>query len=50
MKRLLAFILAFILAAVAQRTLSKGGIASDAAIFFGVAALVFEILTVDLMK
>ncbi|MBC8447256.1 MAG: glycosyltransferase family 39 protein [Chloroflexi bacterium] len=41
MKRLLAFVLAFILAAVAQRTLSKGGVANDAAIFFAVAALVF---------
>jgi len=41
MKRLVAFILAFTLAAVAQRTLSKGGIPSDAAILFGLAALVF---------
>ena len=41
MKRLLAFILAFTLAAIAQRTLSKGGIPSDAAILFGLAALVF---------
>jgi len=37
------FIIAFTLAAVAQRTLSKGGIPSDAAIIFGLAALVFVV-------
>lgn len=43
MKRVLAFLLAFILAAVAQRTLSKGGVANDAAILFALAALVFVV-------
>ncbi|MDH7487863.1 MAG: hypothetical protein QHJ81_16515, partial [Anaerolineae bacterium] len=42
-KRLLAFLLAFILAATAQRTLNKGGVANDAAILFALAALVFVV-------
>jgi DNA-binding beta-propeller fold protein YncE len=41
MKRLLAFIAAFILAATAQRTLSKGGVPGDAAILFALAAAIF---------